>query len=101
MDRESYNNPTIQQKLAKNFVAIKINPELSATNRTLSGKYGVRGYPNIFFLDGDGNVVGKLGGYLPMTQFAGVLDKMLERLPPKPQEKPVEKSDPPVAPPKN
>jgi thioredoxin-related protein len=53
-------------------------------------KLGGRGYPNVFFLDGDGNPVGKLGGYVPPDRFGMVLDQMLNKLPSKPQEKPAE-----------
>jgi hypothetical protein len=49
-------------------------------------KLGGRGYPNIFFLDGDGNPVGKVGGYVPADKFAMILDQMLNKLPPQTQE---------------
>lgn len=77
LDKDVYSNAKVSEKLSKDFVACKINPEKSAQNRKLADKFGTRGYPHIVFVDGDGKKVYEISGYIPADRFAGRLDVAL------------------------
>lgn len=75
LDRDVYTDKHVQELVAKDFIPVKINPEKTAYNRRIADKFGVRGYPHILFLDGDGKKLGEISGYVPADEFA----KRLER----------------------
>jgi len=90
MDQKTYSVIDIQKKIHKDFIAIKLNPELTGTykfeGKSYSGKELIqrlsynkfRGYPTTFF------VFPKTGksymeiGYIKAEQFAGVLEKYVK-----------------------
>jgi thiol:disulfide interchange protein len=76
LDRDVYSDPKVIQKLAKDFVAVKINPEKTARARQLAQQFGTRGYPHIVFVNGDGKKIDELGGYVPAVKFLEKLDKV-------------------------
>lgn len=49
------------------------------SNSELAGEFGIRNIPSIFFLDKSGNVVDKLHGARPKSQFEAVIDKIRTR----------------------
>lgn len=55
-------------KLSRDFVNLKVNAEKEGVE--LAKKYGVNGYPTILVLDKTGEVVGRIGGYMPPEPFA-------------------------------
>ncbi len=61
-------------KLAAQVVPVKVNAEKEG--KELAKKYGVKGYPTILFLDGNGEIMGRIGGYLPPAGFADELNKV-------------------------
>ncbi len=80
LDRDVYTNPQVEEKLTKDFVAVKINPEKSAGGAQLARQFGTRGYPHIVFTDADGHKVGEIRGYASAADFL----KQLEQLTAKP-----------------
>ena len=90
MDQKTYTVNSVQEKVYKDFVAIKLNPELSGAyefeGKSYSGKELIqrlsynkfRGYPTTFF------VFPKTGksymeiGYIKAEQFADILDKYVK-----------------------
>jgi thiol:disulfide interchange protein len=46
----------------KNFINLKIDAEKDADGPSVARAYGVRAYPTLLFIDGDGNVVQKVIG---------------------------------------
>jgi thiol:disulfide interchange protein len=79
LDRDVFANPDIQVKLAKNFVPLKINPEKSQKGSELAGKFKLRGYPYIAFIDADGNKISVIEGYLPAADFGNALDGVVKK----------------------
>lgn len=63
-------------KLAAQVVPIKVNAEKEG--KQLAEKYGVRGFPTILFVDGGGEVMHKIGGYLKPDPFAAEMSKAIE-----------------------
>jgi thioredoxin-related protein len=79
LDKDVYNDAKVSEKLSKDFIACKINPEKSAQNRQIADKFGTRGYPHIVFVNGDGKKISEIGGYIPADKFASKLDDVLSK----------------------
>ncbi len=90
MDRDTYTKSQIIEKINKNFVPIKFNPEIKDIRYTLDGKEysGMEllsvisnkqqsGYPTTFFIITKKNRVMIEVGYQDATQFSATLDKIL------------------------
>lgn len=63
-------------KLAAQFVPLKTNAEKDGKDE--AKKYGVRGYPTILFLDDKGEIVGRIGGYMPPGPFAEQMQRIAD-----------------------
>lgn len=57
-------------------VPLKLNAEKEGAE--VARKYRIRGYPTVLFVDGDGNTIGKIVGYLPPDAFAKQLTQITE-----------------------
>ena len=76
LDHDTYSDKDVQAKVAKNFVAVKINPEKSEVGRKLMEQFGGRGFPFIVFVDADGKKISQLGGYMPAAAFLKQLEQV-------------------------
>ncbi|MGE5235444.1 MAG: thioredoxin family protein [Acidobacteriota bacterium] len=65
-DRTTLRDAEVQHALGS-VVPVKLNAE--SDGRGEAERFGVDGYPTILFLDGSGNEVGRIPGYLPATAF--------------------------------
>lgn len=76
MDRTTYADSRVQSALGK-VVLVRLNAEKDG--EADADRLGVSGYPTIVFLDGRGQEVGRISGYLPagefLEEFQDVLDK--------------------------
>src|SRR5258706_11888321 len=79
LDKDTYSDKDVAAKLAKDFIAVKVNPEKSQRDAKLSRDFGTTGYPHIVFVDADGKKVSEIGGYLPAAQFLEQLNKISEK----------------------
>ena len=69
LHKEVFSQPEFIEYAAKNIVAVevdfpnkkKLSEEQQKANEALSKKYGVRGYPTLIILDGDGKKVAEMG----------------------------------------
>ena len=75
MDSDTYENSAVDE-LTRSFICVKINAE---TDPGTAGKYKVRSYPTILFLDSKGNVISTLNGYRPPDNFAMCLEDILKK----------------------
>ncbi|MCW5942300.1 MAG: thioredoxin fold domain-containing protein [Fimbriimonadaceae bacterium] len=75
LDKDTYTDAKVID-LSNRVVSLKTDAEKEG--KDLAKKYGVNGYPTILFLDPQGSVVGKIGGYLPPAGFAEELVKVTE-----------------------
>lgn len=82
MDRETFADKTVAEYMNQHFVAIKVNAESRSTVQLPSGtltevelarSFGVRAYPNYWFLDSNGKKINNLPGYQPASKFIHIL----------------------------
>lgn len=84
LDKDVYQDATVQKAFAKNFAITKINAEAS-TEHTVAGgtrmteaqiaeKWNVTGFPTLVFLDTTEKPVFAYIGYLPADKFLKLLD---------------------------
>ena len=76
LDRDTYSDTNVQVKVAKDFVAVKLNPEKSEIGRKLMEQFGGRGFPFIVFVDADGKKVSQIAGYMPAEAFLKQLEQV-------------------------
>ena len=69
LDKDTYNDKGVGDKVAKDFVAVKLNPEKNLKGATLAKEFGTTGYPHIVFVDATGKKVSEINGYLPPGEF--------------------------------
>jgi thiol:disulfide interchange protein len=80
LDRDTFSNKDVQAKLAKDFVAVKINPEKSQKNRRIEQQLGRAGfYPHIYLLDVNGKQLDEIPGFVPADRFAQQLDDAIKK----------------------
>ena len=79
LDKDTYSDKTVQEKLAKNFITVKINPEKSKKNEKLSKEFGTKGFPHIVFLDATGKKIHEIGGFEPADAFSKELDAVVKQ----------------------
>lgn len=66
MDRETFSSADVKAELA-DIVALKLDAE--GKGERLAARYGVDSYPTIVFVNGDGDEVDRILGYLPPAEF--------------------------------
>jgi len=76
LDKDTYTDAAVVSA-SRELVAVKVNAEKEGT--AAARKYNVRGYPTIVFLNGNGEVEGQIGGYMPGAQFAAEMNKIVAR----------------------
>jgi thioredoxin-related protein len=83
MDRDVYADTSVQRVLSERFELVKLNAESSAVHeidgeryseKSIAQGYGVTGYPTTVFLNGQGEAITSVPGYLPKNTFLVVLD---------------------------
>jgi len=79
LDKDTYANKDVADKLTKDFVAVKLNPEKSPKAAKLARDFGTGGFPHIVFVNADGKKVSEINGYLPPKDFLAQLESVSEK----------------------
>lgn len=93
MDRTTYSNDTIVQRINEKFVAVKLNPEKARNyvfgDKTMSATelhrwlgYGQTfGYPTTYFMTAPGKTEERYAqvGYMEPKEFGGILDQVIAK----------------------
>lgn len=81
MDQETFPNAAVQRELS-GFVPIRVTESSEqrvehegklVTEKELTAIHGVQGFPTLVFMEPDGQVIGKIPGYLGPEDFQGML----------------------------
>jgi thiol:disulfide interchange protein len=73
LDNETYVNGDVVAK-AKGFVSLKINADVE---QDLAGRYNIRFFPTILFVDQAGNEIHRVVGFRMPADFVGEMDVAL------------------------
>ncbi|CCW36113.1 Thioredoxin [Chthonomonas calidirosea] len=76
LDSDVYPQSVVVQA-ARQVIPVKLNAETTKEGRAAAERYEVTGYPTVLFLDGQGQVVGRIGGYEPAPNFAADVDHIV------------------------
>lgn len=68
MERNVFTDANVADYYNKNFINAHFDME-KGEGVTLAAKYGIRSYPTLLFLNGEGEIVGKELGYLKTEEF--------------------------------
>lgn len=68
MERNVFTNQAVAEYYNSSFINARIDME-KGEGRSIAQKYGIRSYPTLIFLNGEGEVVSKELGYLDSDQF--------------------------------
>ena len=70
MDNETFTDATVSRYLFEKFVLVKVNADVS---KELSAAYFVRGLPNLWFVDSEGEKIAPLPGFAPPDNLMPIL----------------------------
>lgn len=73
MEKKTFQNTSIQQRLAKDFISIKVDTD---REKSLSEMFKIRGLPDNWFLATNGDIVGHRPGYIPADVFLKILESI-------------------------
>jgi thiol:disulfide interchange protein len=73
LDREVFSDARVAEA-AKNLVAIRVNAEKGGEK--VAERYDVQGFPTILFVDGSGNVVKRIDGFVDAGEMLRVLSAL-------------------------
>jgi len=79
MDEKTFSDPEVSSYLSEHFVTIRINAESRSEKFTFKGTeytpvqltraFGVRGFPSLAYLDGEGELITIVPGFVPKETF--------------------------------
>lgn len=75
LDQDTYSDKQVAEFAAQKLVPLKLDAEKEGAE--LAKKNNVSGYPTILFLSGQGEVVGRIGGYMKPEPFLAEVKKIL------------------------
>ncbi len=64
-------HPTVEA-LADSFVFLRVNAELDTS---LASQFGINAYPTVILMEGNGNEVARIVGYVPPVEFVARVDQ--------------------------
>lgn len=83
MDEKTFQESTVNQKLAERFITVRLNAEDKTKTATYKGQtfnnieltqaFGVKGFPSLAFLTPDGEIITMVPGYVPAETFIYIL----------------------------
>lgn len=73
LDREVFSDGAVGAA-AKDLVAVRVNAEKGGED--VARRYRVRGYPTVLFVDGSGEVVERIDGYVDAAEMVRILSAL-------------------------
>lgn len=75
LDKDTFPHERVV-RTAEGLVSVKLNAEKEGADA--AKRYNVQGFPTILFVNGQGEVFGRIGGYLPPQPFAVEMQKAID-----------------------
>ncbi|HUJ11069.1 MAG TPA: thioredoxin family protein [Verrucomicrobiae bacterium] len=79
LDRDTFGNKDVEQRLSKEFIAVKVNLERSKEAGELAKKFGASAIPHVIFVNSDGKKIADIIGYVSAREFLKELDGVAEK----------------------
>jgi TolA-binding protein len=79
MEAETFPSDQVKSEAGR-YVWLKLNPEKDQDGARLRQQYGVSGYPTFLFLDGNGNRLNQVEGFMPPETFLQALAALSTRV---------------------
>jgi thioredoxin-related protein len=77
MDREVFSQKEVGERMAKEYIALKIDREKDPRRKSLTNYY-IKGYPTMLILDSTGMEIGRIYGRKSVEVFMQELDKYID-----------------------
>jgi tetratricopeptide (TPR) repeat protein len=77
MDEETFAEPRLIQKMANEYVWLKLNTEKEDDGERLQNEFAVLTYPTVLVLDSQGEEVDRVDRFLPAAQFREKVESFL------------------------
>jgi len=83
MDLETFADPKVQQVMDRYFVPVRVTESSEekvayqgqqVTEKELTAKHGVSGFPTLVFMQTDGEIITTIPGYQPPEEFGQILE---------------------------
>ena len=75
LDADTFSNPKVAQHAAKNLISLKVDVDKKEGSNLFSTFNGTV-MPTLIFLDGSGNEVDRIIGYLPPEEYQAKVDEI-------------------------
>ena len=69
MEAETFTDKTVIDEMSDRYVWLKLNAETDEEGRQLQGRFNITGYPGMLLLDGEGQEMGRISGFVPAGAF--------------------------------
>lgn len=76
MDKKTFSQPNVGEYVNPRFVSIKIDMEMGF-GIDLAMKYRVSSYPHYLFFNGDGNLIGRFGGFVEPEPYLAMMEEIV------------------------
>lgn len=76
MDKEVFSEKSLSEKMNESFINYKLNAE-KGIGISLSNKYNVFSYPTYLFINGNGTLIYRSNGYMPVQKFMAEISNAL------------------------
>jgi thiol:disulfide interchange protein len=79
LDKNTFGNKNVEDRLSKEFIAVKIDLDRSKEAGMLAKKFGANAIPHVVFVDSGGNRIADIIGYVNANEFLKQLDGVVEK----------------------
>jgi thioredoxin-related protein len=76
MDRETFEDEKLIEEMAERYVWVRLNAETQDEGARLRREMGVSGFPTTLLLNGKGEELDRLEGFIPPSGFQETVDRM-------------------------
>lgn len=78
LDKRTYSDSLVKEAISKNFIMVKLNAEVEGEGRSFALRYGITGYPTIYYLNAKNKVVHVNVGFKEPADYLKELDTIVK-----------------------
>lgn len=77
LEQTTFVDPSVIEAMSDRYVWLRLNAETDPEGERLRDRFSVRSYPTVLILDGDGEELDRVGGYVPPDRFGTMVDSLV------------------------